>query len=128
MGIEDFIQNLMFGALALFATIKLVIVLVKVKTYDKVIGIVTSSYKKEFIDADAVSKGAYNKYHFEHNGRVYDIEDNFYEGNTKLKEGSEVYFYISKKDDNKIVKPGEINFIKYWILVILVCIFGMIIW
>ncbi len=128
MGLEDLTQYLIFGALALFATIKLVIVLVKIKTYDKVKGVVTSSFKKEFIDADAFTKGGHNKYHFEHNGKVYDIEDNFFEGSTKLKEGSEAYFYVSKKNDNKIVKPGELNFIKYWVLVILVCIFGIILW
>lgn len=116
MNIERIINIIIWCGLSLFCAIKWLVITIKLKKYIKVVGKVVQSKKDYIYAGDAVSKGNHCKYHFEYLGRQYNIEDNFYGGNPKLKTGDDVLFYVSPNNPNKYLKPEDIYFRKIYFI------------
>ena len=60
-------------------------------------------------------------------GKEYDIEDNFYGGNPKLKTGDDVFLYVSPNNPNKYLKPEEMYFRKFYFIGIIIGIGALLI-
>lgn len=123
---ENIIKYVFLGSLLFFSLLKLIIIIIKIGSYTKVKGIVINTKKKYFYNSDSASKGAHNRYHFEYKNKIYDLEDKFYGGNPKLNKGDEIYFYVSKKNLDKFIRPEELYYIRYYVLTMLLSVGALI--
>ncbi len=121
---EKIISIIFFGSIALFGFIKWIMVNYKMKKYVKVTGKVVSTNKQPFFDS---TDGNHCKYKFEFQNKIYDVEDNFFGGNPKLKVGDTVDVYVSEENSNKYLLPENIYFKKIYFLMFLFGILSIIV-
>jgi len=117
---EKIINIILFGGIAIICFIKYLTIIIRMRKYIKVKGKVIYTKESYIMSGDSVSKGAHNKYYFEHNGNSFEIEDKFWGGNPKLDVGDTVYCYISKKDKTKILAPEDIYYKNIYLIAVII--------
>lgn len=109
------VEYILCGIFSLFGFVMWLSILIKKNKYKiKLVAKITSSKTDYIILGESASKGNHCKYEFVYNGKKYEIEDEFYESDSNLKEGDDVEIYIDETNPYNFLTPAKIKYEKIY--------------